>query len=76
LSFDLSDRAKHLEAAPVQIGIARRIFSSVTRLEMLDTVDFNNQPLIEASEVNDVPVDRNLSAEVIALAPPLAQLVP
>jgi hypothetical protein len=57
---------------PIALTISRRMLIQT----VLSTVDFDDELLAQADEIQNVTVSRSLSAEMVAAIPPGAQMHP
>ncbi len=65
--------AEDPEATPAQLEVPR----SVTHIfGVLAAIDFHNQVMLEAGEIDDGTTDRHLPAELEAVQPAIAQPIP
>ena len=68
-------KTQYLNTHASQVLVLRAVFADLARLRVHAAVKFNGQPTLKAIEIDDVPLNRNLTSEFQAQAP-AAQQVP
>jgi hypothetical protein len=58
--------AQYLKAQLIHLGSAMRVAAHRSLIEMLPTIEFDNEPTFDASEIGEVPADRMLPAELVS----------
>jgi len=59
-------KAQYLKAQFIQLGSATRVVAHRNFTEMLPTIEFDNEPTIDASKIGEIPADRILPAELVS----------
>jgi hypothetical protein len=57
--------SKNFESLPREVRVAHSVSRRVFILVMLSAIDFDNQPMAQTGEVDNVVVSRRLSAKMI-----------
>jgi hypothetical protein len=68
--------AQHLITEAIQLLGSNAISHQCIRLEMLSPIEFDNQHRFDTSEVCEVPTDRALATEFVAIELAIAQSRP
>jgi hypothetical protein len=71
-SPDICGEPKHYKAVSPECRISLQIPHAVVCFVMERTINLNDQAGIKADKIYDIPLDRNLAAELPTIEPPIA----
>jgi hypothetical protein len=68
--------SKYSEASPRELPVAFSVAPRMNIKVMLPAIDFDNETVLEADEINDVIILRRLATKMKTSVPPFAQMHP